>query len=654
MNDPLGLSRRPNMNVPASETPRPEALLSLATGVVIVAALYLGREVLIPITLSIFLSFFLAPIVRVLQRLRFPKAAAVIVAVVVALGIVALVGMLIGSQFASLVGNLPQYQATVINKFESIRGTLGGLTHDLTQRLNSSVGQSLPSPDALTSARPGQQPVPVVVEPSSASYLETAREILAPVLSPLGTLGIVLIVTIFILTQQEDLRDRLIRLFGSNDLSRTTAAIDDAVQRLTRYFLTQAAINGCFGVLIGVGLFFLGIPSPVLWGVLAALLRFVPYVGPIIAAFFPVALSAAVSPGWSLMLWTAGLFVVAEGVTGQVLEPLLYGSSAGLSPTAVIIVAIFWSWIWGPIGLVLSTPMTLCLVVLGRHVRHLEFFDVLLGDRPALTPIETFCQRLLAGDPDEIVQQAESLLETRSLLSYYDDVALKGLQLLAHSATISSLQPERLEKIRDYIHGVVLDLDDHEDVAPKLTEEQVQAATIEVAGVARPDREMQPESTAGPGQLNDASAAWRAERSVLCVAGRGPLDGSAAAILAQLLRKRGFGAQAVSYQEVSRSSISRLETANAALICITYLEIVASPPHMRYLVRRARQHFPGCPIVVGFWASDDKFLNDPSAQRMSGGDVFVSSLRDAVNECLTIAHGEAIGTDAAHREGAAL
>jgi predicted PurR-regulated permease PerM len=638
--DSLKFSLRRNISVPAAETPRPEALLSLATGVVIVAALYVGREVLIPVTIAIFLSFFLAPVVRLLQRARLPKVAAVIVAVVAALGIVALIGMLIGSQFASLVSDLPQYQATVMNKLESIRGTVGGLVHNLTQRLGSPLAHSLPSPDILTSTKPGQQqPMPVVVESSSASYLETAREVLAPVLSPLGTLGIVLIIAIFILTQQEDLRDRLIRLFGSNDLQRTTMAIDDAVQRLTRYFLTQAAINSCFGVLIGVGLFVLGVPSPLLWGVLAALLRFVPYVGPIIAAFFPVALAAAVSPHWSTMLWAAGLFVIAEGVTGQVLEPMLYGSSAGLSPTAVIIAAIFWSWIWGPIGLVLSTPLTLCLVVLGRHVRHLEFFDVLLGDRPALTPIETFCQRLLAGDPDEIVQQAESLLQTRSLLSYYDEVALKGLQLLANNATVSPLQPERLEKIREDVLGIVLDLDDHEDVVPELTDKQVESATIEVAGVARPEREMQLHSTAEPGRLTDfASAAWRAERSVLCVAGRGPLDGSAASILAQLLRKRGFGAQAVSYQEVSRSSISRLESADVALICITYLEIAASPPHMRYLVRRARQHFPGRPIVVGFWAPDDKFLGDVSAQEMSGGAVFVCSLRDAVSECLTIAH----------------
>jgi predicted PurR-regulated permease PerM len=628
------------MNVPAAETPRPESLLGLATGVVIVAALYLGREVLIPITISVFLSFFLAPLVRLLQRARLHKILAVVVAVVVALGLVLLIGMLIGSQLATLVGNLPQYQTTVMNKFESIRGLISDIAHDLTRRLGTTPDHPLPNPETITGMRSTQQPVPVVIESSSAGYLEVVREVLSPIVSPLATLGIVLIVTTFILMQQEDLRDRLIRLFGSNDLQRTTLAIDDAVRRLTRYFLTQAAINGCFGVLIGAGLFLLGIPSPVLWGVLAALLRFVPYVGSIIAAVFPAALAAAVSPGWASMLWTLGLFIVAEGVTGQVLEPLLYGSSAGLSPTAVIIVAIFWGWIWGPIGLILSTPLTLCLVVLGRHVRHLEFFDVLLGDRPALTPIETFCQRLLAGDPDEIVHQAEALLRTRSLLSYYDDVAVKGLQLLGNDVRRGAVQAAQLEKIQDDLEGIILDLDAYDDVDPELTE--AETAVIEVAGIARPERETPPESIADPGRLGGTSMSeiWRADRSVLCLAGRGPLDGSAAAILAQVLHKRGFGAQAVPHHEVSRSSIGRLETAGVALICITYLEIADSPPHMRYLLRRARRHFPGCPIVVGFWAPDDKLLVDAAAQEMAGGAIFVSSLRDAVNKCLAIASAD--------------
>jgi predicted PurR-regulated permease PerM len=634
--DPLGLARLPKVKVPAAETPRPEALVGLVTGVVIVSALYLARDVLIPITLAIFLSFFLTPIVKLLQRARLPKVAAVIVAVVVALAIILLVGAIIGSQLKALIGNLPQYLSTVNLKIESVHRTLNSLITQVTSRLGTLHELPTPAPGSLANAAPEPPPIPVVIESSSTSYLETGREFLEPILSPLATLAIVLIVTIFILVRQEDLRDRLIRLFGSNDLHRTTLAIDDATQRLTRYFLTQAAINVCFGLFVGAGLFFIGLPSPVLWGLLAALLRFVPYVGSITAALLPIALAAAVDPGWSIALWTAALFIVAEGVTGQILEPVLYGSSTGLSPTAVIIVAIFWSWIWGPIGLILSTPLTLCLVVVGRHVRHLEFFDVLLGDRPALTPVETLYQRLLAGDPDEMLEQADALLKGRALSSYYDDIALKALRLVAGDISRGVVQPAQLEKIQEALLGLVQDLEPHDDVDPVLTDAQAKAAVVEVAGVARPERET-PAQPAPEGQVREDAKLpeiWRTERSVLCIPGRGPLDGVAASMLAQLLRKHGLGSQATQADEASRWAIGRLDTTGVAMVCVTYAELTGNPPHMRYLVRRVRQRFPLCPILIGFWESDDLFPEDRSALGVTGAIVFASSLHEAVQKCL--------------------
>jgi predicted PurR-regulated permease PerM len=631
----LGLTRAPRVEVPAAETPKPEALFGLATGVVVVSALYLARDVLIPITLAVFLTFFLAPIVKLLQRARLPKVAAVAISVVLALAIILLVGGIIGSQLKSLVADAPQYQTTVSNKIETLHSTINGLAKQVTGRLGPVYKPPAPAPNA-GDAEPDQPPIPVIVQSSSSGYIETARLILEPILSPLSTLAIVLIVTIFILVRQEDLRDRLIRLFGSNDLHRTTLAIDDATQRLTRYFLTQAAINASFGVLIGFGLFLIGLPSPVLWGLLAALLRFVPYVGAITAAVLPVALAAAVDPGWSMALWTAGLFIVAEGVTGQILEPVLYGSSTGLSPTAVVIVAIFWSWIWGPIGLILSTPLTLCLVVLGRHVRRLEFFDVLLGDRPALTPVETLYQRLLAGDPDEVLEQADGLLKGRALSSYYDDIALKALRLVANDLSRGVVQPSQLEKIQDVMLGLIQDLEPHEDVDPTLTEKQAKAAVVEVAGVTRPERETTTQP-APQGQVHESANlpdVWRTERSVLCVAGRDPLDGVVASMLAQLLRKHGLGAQSALHSEVSRFTISTLDTTGVAMIFITYAELRGNPPHMRYLLRRIRQRFPLCPVLVGFWDPDDALLEDPAAQEMAGATAFASSLHDAVSKCL--------------------
>ena len=632
----LGLTRAPTVEVPAAETPKPEALFGLATGVVVVSALYLARDVLIPITLAVFLTFFLAPIVRLLQRARFPRVAAVAVSVLLALAIILLLGGIIGAQLKSLIADAPQYQSTVINKFESLHSAVNGLVKQVTGRLEPVHESPKSAPDASGEAEPDQAPIPVVIASSSSGYLETARLVLEPILSPLSTLAIVLIVTIFILVRQEDLRDRLIRLFGSNDLHRTTLAIDDATQRLTRYFLTQAAINASFGLLIGVGLFLIGLPSPVLWGLLAALLRFVPYVGSITAAVLPIALAAAVDPGWSKALWTAGLFIVAEGVTGQILEPVLYGSSTGLSPTAVVIVAIFWSWIWGPIGLILSTPLTLCLVVLGRHVRRLEFFDVLLGDRPALTPVETLYQRLLAGDPDEVLEQADGLMKGRALSSYYDDIALKALRLVASDLSRGVVKPGQLEKIQDVMLGLIQDLEPHEDVDPTLTAAQAKAAVVEVAGVARPERETATQP-APEGQVHESANlpdVWRTERSVLCVAGRDPLDGVVASMLAQLLRKHGLGARPVLHSEVSRFTINTLDTSGVAMIFVTYAELRGNPPHMRYLLRRIRQRFPLCPVLVGFWDPDDALLEDPAAQEPAGATAFASSLHDAVNKCL--------------------
>ncbi len=632
----LGLIRSPRVEVPAAETPKPEALFGLATGVVVVSALYFARDVLIPITLAVFLTFFLAPIVRLLQRARFPKVAAVALSVLLALAVILLVGGIIGAQLKSLVADAPQYQSTVLKKFETVHGTVNGLVKQVTGRFGAVYEAPKPAPGAPGEAEPEQAPIPVVVQNSSSGYFETAKLILEPILSPLSTLAIVLIVTIFILVRQEDLRDRLIRLFGSNDLHRTTLAIDDATQRLTRYFLTQAAINASFGLLIGAGLYFIGLPSPVLWGLLAALLRFVPYVGSITAAVLPVALAAAVDPGWSMALWTAGLFIIAEGVTGQILEPVLYGSSTGLSPTAVVIVAIFWSWIWGPIGLILSTPLTLCLVVLGRHVRHLEFFDVLLGDRPALTPVETLYQRLLAGDPDEVLEQAEGLLKGRALSSYYDDIALKALRLVANDISRGVLQPAQLERIQEVMLELIADLEPHDDVDPVLTAAQAKAAVVEVAGITRPERETATQPAA-QGQVRESANlpdVWRTERSVLCVAGRDPLDGVVASMLAQLLRKHGLGAQAALHNQVSRFAINTLDTTGVAMILVTYAELRGNPPHMRYLLRRVQRRFPSCPVIVGFWDPEDPMLTDPSAQELAGATSFVSSFNDAVSKCL--------------------
>ena len=293
--------------------------------------------------------------------------------------------------------------------------------------------------------------------------MESLQSLISPLLHPLATTGIIVIFVIFILLQREDLRNRLIRLAGSHDLQRTTAALDDAASRLSRLFLIQLLLNGSFGIIIGTGLWLIGVPSAILWGILAAVLRFVPYIGAAIAAAFPLALAVAVDPTWSMLLWTLALFVVVEPIVGHVIEPMVYGHSTGLSPVAVVASATFWTALWGPIGLVLATPLTVCLVVLGRHVESLEFLDVMFGDRPALSPPEIFYQRMLAGDPTEASEKAEEFLKERSLSSYYDEVALKGLQLAQADAERGALDHGRLTKIRDAVSEFASNISEQDD-----------------------------------------------------------------------------------------------------------------------------------------------------------------------------------------------
>ncbi len=267
------------------------------------------------------------------------------------LGVVGAIGAVIGTQVASIAQDIPQYTTTITRKVHAIQDMTTGRLSGLTKRLDTTMGRTAKEANAAQTGVPADETPKaqlVQVQPPPTSAMELARTVLAPIVDPLSTLLIILIVTLFVMMQREDLRDRMIRLFGSNDLQRTTMALDDAGHRLAKYYVAQLAINACFGLVVGLGLWFIGVPSPALWGVTSAVLRFVPYIGPVIAAILPAALAAAVAPSWSMVLWTLGLFVITETVTGQAIEPLAYGHSTGLSPAAVVIAAIFWTWVWGP------------------------------------------------------------------------------------------------------------------------------------------------------------------------------------------------------------------------------------------------------------------------------------------------------------------
>lgn len=603
------LPRRPP-GIPAAQTPGMSSLLLLATSVVLIAGLYFGRSVLIPITLAILLSFLLAPLVEALHRIHVPNFLAALLAVVTALGLIVALGGLIGTQVADLAGNVPRYADTIETKAHAAQKFMLSHFEAVVHRIGSQMHQAVSQPNAHSKqqaqggSEAAPQPIPVEVHQPPSSAVQIAEQIVEPLIDPLASLAIVFIVSTFILAQREDLRDRMIRLFGANDLHRTTIAMDETARRLSRYFLAQLAINISFGTIIGTVLYFLGLPSPLLWGILAMLLRFLPYIGSPLAAVLPILVAAATSPGWALALWTAALFAGLEAITGQFIEPLTYGRSTGLSPFAVIVAATFWTWLWGPIGLILSTPLTLCFMVLGRHVDRLEFLDILLGDRPALRPDESFYQRILAGDPDEAREQAEVLLKDGTLTKYYDEVAVPGLRRATLDAGRGALDGEQLQRVRASAFELIEDLAD--EVVP-------------------PD------------------AAWQSRSGVvLCIAGRGPMDEAAARMLAQLLAERGMPARVVPNQAVTRSALGMLEAQDAVLACLCYLDLTGGVSHLRYLLRRLRRTMPALPIVIGLWTREAPSLRDEQIRDAIGADHYVSSLQEAVETCLRLAPAPAV------------
>jgi predicted PurR-regulated permease PerM len=614
------------------------AVATAILAVIIISMLYFGRDIFVPVALAILLSFVLAPLVGILQRIFVPRGLAVVSVVLLAFSLIFAMGSLLATQLTQLAGDLPRYQSTISEKIQSFRDTkAGSSTLERASDMLKDLSKELDRPKDAASARtsgaivgpnaPGPlTPVPVEVRQPDPGALESLRTLISPLVHPLATTGIIIIFVIFILLQREDLRNRLIRLAGSSDLQRTTAALDDAASRLSRLFLTQLILNGAFGVVIGIGLWLIGIPSAILWAILAAALRFVPYIGAVIAAAFPLALAVAVDPGWSMLLWTLVLFLVVEPVVGHVIEPMVYGHSTGLSPVAVVASATFWTALWGPIGLVLATPLTVCLVVLGRHVERLEFLDVMFGDRPALSPPEIFYQRMLAGDPTEAAEKAEEFLKERSLVSYYDEVALKGLQLAQADADRGALDQERLTKIRDAVSEFASDLSDQDDRPPvngnPTTDAEASSAVESVTeNTANEVLPILSKETLPP--------EWQGEHPVLCVAGRSPIDEAAAIMLAQLSTAHGLAARVEGAEALSTTNVFRLDVTGVAIVYLVYLD-ASAPAHMRYSVRRLRRKLPKATIILGCWVKETAPAALESLREGAKADLVAASLGEAV------------------------
>ncbi len=576
--------------------------------VVVVAGIYFGRPVLMPLALAVLLSFALAPLVSALRQIKLGHVPSVLLSLVVALVLIAGVGIFVGSNVAGLARDLPSYQSNISRKIVSLRGTADGGTLSRLDRTIEALGEQI-SNGGRPATVPGgvatdETPVPVVIQAESEAPWQLAEDILGPLLEPLGVVALVLVFVGFILLQKDDLRDRFVRLAGSRDMQRTTVALDEAANRLARYLFLQTGINAGFGAVIGVGLWLIGIPNPGLWGLIGMLFRFVPYVGVPLAFTLPAVLAVAVDPGWSMLAWVVALYGCVEAVIGQGIEPFVYGRSMGLSAVAVVVAAVFWTWLWGPVGLLLSTPLTMCFVVLGRHIEGLKFLEVMLGDQPALAMDESLYLRMLADDPDDATEDAEEFLREHSLSAYYDEVAARALILAQADVNRGVLDPLRQTRIRDAIKGLIANLTDRGD-----------------AGAAR--------------ALAELPASWRKD-PVLCVAGRGPLDEAAALLLVDMLAKYGVGARVVSSDQTSATQIEDLNVEGICIACVSYLE-PGTYKNARYQVRRLRKRMPEVPVIAIFWGiggDPSRYLDSVEA---TDCDVVTTGLKETIQHVLTFA-----------------
>ncbi|MEO5615326.1 MAG: AI-2E family transporter [Cypionkella sp.] len=579
--------------------------LTAVVGVAVV--LFVAQDVFVPLAIAMLITFALSPLVTALRRRGLPLLWTVLIVVALAFSLIAIFSFVVASQLAQLAQNLPIFQANIIHKVEGLKATGGehGLASrlsDMITAINTEIGAALPS------GVDKPMPVEVIQSSNALAFLEN---LVLPLVSPIATVGLVIVVVIFMLLEREDLRDRFIRLVGTNDLYRTTQVLEEAGGRVANYLLVQLLVNTIYAIPIGVGLYFIGVPNAVLWGLLTLVLRFVPYIGSALAAAFPLFLAFAVAPDWSAVLWTGALFITIELITGNVIEPWLYGSRTGLSPLAIIVAAIFWTFLWGPLGLILSTPLTVCLVVLGRHIPQFALFDILFGDEPMLAPHAKLYQRMLAGDAMEATFGATEALEELDVVDYHQTTMIPAL-LLAQD---------------DSERGVLT------------AEQQDRLATVALEVVADLKAEMEAERDA-PFQSALPGLGLR----LRVIGGRSSLDDVAAAVLAQVLQTEGAAAQFSPHLDLAPSRLAALDTANADCLLLCYLDprpARASLLHIRRIKRAAPHLRVGVVILqmppdLADSASGLRHLHAVAPAKLVeaeeiGADFAVTNLEDAMD-----------------------
>jgi predicted PurR-regulated permease PerM len=622
------------LHTPTTDPSGTGSLRDRAMGIIafatVLALLYFGRDVLIPFTIALMLSLLIAPLVRRLRRIGLGRVPAVLVAVLISAFVVTATAGVLGTQVLRMAASLPQYERTIQQKLRNLDdmtvGRFNALTSEASRLIEShpmSVGSTVPSGTGSS----GAAPIPVELHQPRPAPLQIIAKVLASVRVPIESTGIVLVVLVFVLLEHEALRDRFIRVAGGTNIRLTTLALNDAGERLSRFFVSQFAVNLGVGAAIGLGLAVLGVPQATLWGALATLLRFVPYVGMWLAALLASTLAIAIVPGWSLALSTLGLFIVVELIAAQVVEPHLYGRTTGLSPLSVVVAAIFWSALWGPIGLVLSTPLTLCLLVIGRHIRALRFLELLLGDTQALTLPQKFYQRALSGDADEILADARAFLKRNSFAAYCDLVLMPALHLGFLDYELGAIGRDQQLKIRDLLVAVVSALSGE----PKqLRRHRLSVLDDEDPGrILRQHRERLTGRWQGPVVVAPGSI-------LLCLGLGSPADTIAAELLVRALREQGLDGRHVSIEDLDVES--RPPGADPAAVAIVYV-VSAFPSAERersgQTNDRIRQHLPNARVVSVFLPGLS--IQKELSPHVGTADHAVSSLVEAVELCLETA-----------------
>jgi predicted PurR-regulated permease PerM len=572
-----------------------------ASVVLVIACLYWGRVVLIPVALAILLTFLLNPVVSMLQRLGLGRTPPVILIVVLVFVILGGVGWAVTGQLATLANELPQYTSNLKHKIADLRGAGQGGIIEKLQRTVEEILDELQKTDSRRQNNPlvpqAEKPMLVAVQAPSVFWR------LPTLLEPLANAGLVLVLVIFMLLKHADLRNRLIALAGYGQMTLATKALDEAGQRISRYLLMQSLINGSFGVTVGLGLFLIGVPYAILWGFLAAALRFIPYIGPAVSALLPTAISLAVFPGWLQPLMVVGLIVLLELSSNMVMEPLLYGQSAGVSAVALLVAIAFWTWLWGPVGLLLATPLTVCLGVLGKYVPQLTFIGLLMGDESPLETHTSYYQRLIAKDDDEAAELVDEYLQTHTLDEVYDNLLLPALTSAKRDRAQDSLTDADIQFVVQATRAIVDDLGVR----------QSHTATLPANA---------PELL--PGEAHMASLA--PVRVFGCPA-RDVVDELALQMFRQLLDPSQITLEIVSPEILTAEVLSLVEQQGVGLVCIAALPPGASAP-TRYLCKRLRIRFPELKIVVGRWGFTGNIQEDRLRLLPAGADEVAMTLRE--------------------------